>query len=658
MRVKAVRKPDLFDDYFDKVGTGASPFLTPNARLWGKNTGFKAAMLAAVFLFFSFLLQQINFVVYSHILLAGVYFLVGIPSLIHAIEDVIELDINIDVLMTFAAFSSVLIGSPMEGALLLVLFDVSHQMEDMVSEKAKGAIASLHKLSPSRASVVQEDGTLLERSVKDIVVGETIFVKAGQVVPLDGVVVKGASSVNLVHLTGENLPVTKTEGNQVPAGARNLDGALSLRVVHSNADSTLSKIIELVTQAQEARPKLQRWFDSLSRRYATSIIVFSVLVAAILPFLTDLAYFGSQGSIYRALAFLIAASPCALILAIPIAYLSAVSSCARNGILVKGGVTLDALASCDVIAFDKTGTLTTGQLQCIDVASLDQQGNIEEALKIAHSLEQGAEHPIAKAILQLCKEKKIPPASITGFRSVPGYGVEANTEEGKKALIGSPLYIRPHLKVEEQQLLDQAATKAKRKGELLAALLVDSDLYLFRFQDTPRPYVADTIQELQSLGRYRLLMLTGDHKESAQMMAKEFRIQEFYSDLKPKDKLDHVMQLSKNQKLAMVGDGMNDAPALTRATVGISMGQMGTNAAIDAADVVLLQDNLERLGWLLRKSIKTQKIVRQNLLIAAGAILVATTPALLGLVPLWLAVILHEGGTVFVGLNALRLLGK
>lgn len=323
--------PIYFEEFFDLgLDESASPFIKKDSRNWGENLSLKAAAISAVLLFLSFFLSlHASTLPLSHLSLILVYFLVGIPSLIESIEDIISLEINIDVLMTLAAFSSVLIGSGIEGGLLLVLFAISHAMEDAVTAKAKSAINSLKKLSPTVASVIEEDGSLIERSIKDIDIGTLILIKAGQVIPLDGEVIEGTSSVNLVHLTGENLPITKEPGDTVPSGGRNLEGALTVKVSHSSSESTLARIIRLVTEAQEARPRLQRWFEGISRTYALSIIGLAAFFALSMPFALPISYLGEEGSLYRALAFLIAASPCALILAIPIAYLSAISEIGR-----------------------------------------------------------------------------------------------------------------------------------------------------------------------------------------------------------------------------------------------------------------------------------------------------------------------------------------
>ncbi len=652
-------QPILFEEFFEQgLPETISPFLTPESRKYGADLTLKSSLIAGALLLLCFILSFIpEMVPLSRFLLIGVYFLAGIPSLIESIEDLLNFVVNIDILMTLAAFSSVFIGSGMEGGLLLVLFAFSGAMEDAVRSKAKSSISSLHKLSPTTASVVQPDGSLVERSIKEISVGMPILVKSGQVVPLDGIVIHGTTSVNLVHLTGENYPVTKTVHDEVAAGAMNLEGAITLQITRTSADSTLARIIQLVTQAQEARPKLQQWFDSVSRGYAITIILLAGLFATSLPFFLDIPYLGHGGSVYRSLAFLIAASPCALIIAIPIAYLSAVSVCARRGILLKGAIVLDALASCQAMIFDKTGTLTTGDLTCI---GLEGPGEFKmQALAIAYSLEKNAVHPIAKAILAYAQTKKVLPASLKAFKSIPGYGLEGKAEFNEvesQVYIGNPEYVLDKLPEKQNAILKIRTEEIRKNGELLAVLIIDTYVFIFRFTDTLRPKMKETLASLKTHWNMDIVMLTGDHERSAHRTAEEVGVTTYRADLRPEDKLEYISELSHKMKVAMVGDGINDAPALARATVGICMGKVGTTAAMDASEIVLLHDNVELLDWLVGKSKQTQRIVRQNLILATAAIIFASSPALAGIVPLWLAVIMHEGGTVLVGLNALRLL--
>jgi Zn2+/Cd2+-exporting ATPase len=646
-------EPYRFDEFFDSgLEESVSPFLKAGSRRWGKDLFLKSSLLSMVTLGAAFGLS-FNYALapLSWLFLFLTYFLAGIPKLIDTFYDLLKLNVNIDVLMTLAAFLSVLIGSAMEGGLLLVLFAISGSMEETVTSKAKSAVRSLHQLAPSKATVIDPDGHLLERHVRDVTVGTEILIRAGEIVPLDGEVIDGSSSVNMAHLTGETLPATKTVGDEVPAGARNMEGRLTLRVTHLSTDSTLSRIITLITQAQEARPKFQRWLDSASRGYALTIIGMSALFAAGLPFVTSLAYFGEEGSIYRALAFLIAASPCALIIALPVAYLSAISACARRGILLKGGVTLDAMASCSAVAFDKTGTLTTGELRCLGIEPI-RGGQVEEALRVAVGLETHAVHPIAQAILSYGKEQGAKGAQLTDFRAIPGYGLEGRVD-GKYAYIGHLSHITD--RAGDTEAIQREIERCQGRGELISTLLLGDDLYLLRFEDTPRTGVKESLVRLKDRG-LRLLMLTGDHHSNAESVAGQIGIDEFYADLRPEEKLEHVTKLSQQQGLAMVGDGINDAPALARATTGISMGRVGSRTAIDASDVVLLQDNLPLLEWLWDKAHATIRVVRQNVALALVAIVVASLSALAGIIPLWMAVLLHEGGTVIVGLNSLRLL--
>jgi heavy metal translocating P-type ATPase len=640
-----------------------SPFLQPDSRKWSVNLTLKAALLAALLLILSFAGSfHPQTAPLSKILLICVYFLAGIPSLIEAIEDLSDGEINIDILMTLAAFSSIFIGSGLEGGLLLVLFSFSGAMEDAVTNKAKGALSSLHKLSPTKASVIEPDGTLIEKAVRSIPVGTKILVKSGQVIPLDGDIIDGTSSVNLVHLTGENFPVTKTVGDNVPAGGKNLEGALTVVVTKTSADSTLSRIIQLVTQAQEARPLLQRWFDKASKGYAITIIGLSAAFALVLPWFLSIPFLGVEGSLYRAIAFLIAASPCALIIAIPIAYLSAVSACAKRGILLKGGITLDALARCRAIAFDKTGTLTTGDLTCLSLEALNPEDNhpkvLDQALAVAYAMERNAVHPIAAAIMNYGEQNKTNAASISNFTSIPGYGLKAMAalpDGNQEVYIGRSSYIADQLQLSLQAALVKRTKEIEDQGELLAVLIIGSSPFIFRFRDTPRPNINEMLSSVKKRD-IELVMLTGDHFNSAKRIADDLQIDEFHAGLTPEEKLMYVSKIAETKGLAMIGDGVNDAPALARATVGICMGKVGSSAAIDAADVVLLHDNIELLDWLIEKAKQTQTIVKQNLFLATSAIFVASLPALAGIVPLWLAVVLHEGGTVLVGLNALRLL--
>jgi Zn2+/Cd2+-exporting ATPase len=647
--------PYLFDEFFSSGREESiSPFLTHNSRNWGKNLSLKTSFLAATCLLFAFAFSFTHIPI-ANVFLACVFFLSGTPALIASINDLRNFEINIDVLMTIAAFLAVLIGSSLEGALLLVLFEMSGALEHAVSHKALSALHNLNHLAPKFALVVGNNGALYEKSVREIEAGMRLFVKAGEIVPLDGRVVEGVSSVNLVHLTGESVPNVKKVGDAIPAGARNLDAALTIEVTHTSADSTLMRIIKLITEAHEAKPRLQRVLDRFGKKYASTVIALTLFFAIALPWFFSMEYLGAEGSIYRALSFLIAASPCALILATPTAYLSAISACARKGIILKGGTVLDALASCTIIAFDKTGTLTTGELLCTAIEPVGQVDTaISEALSIAAALERHVVHPIASAITRLATEQRVPLIELAAVKTIPGYGLEGIYQNTPVA-IGLLEYIAKKVP-EASSLLDQIRSVKDAPGQVLSALMIGEELFLFRFTDRIRQAVPQLMESLKHQHNLRPVMLTGDHEQNARAIGAQLHIPEIFANLRPEDKLQKIGELLEEGPLAMVGDGINDAPALTRATVGISLGRIGSATAVEASDVVLLNDDLDLLEWLFHKSRRTRRVVKQNLMLSLGVIAFASMPALLGLVPLWLAVLLHEGGTLLVGCNSLRLL--
>lgn len=652
--------PYLFEEFFSSdFEESVSPFLTPDSKGFGRSVQLKASIAAAICLAcafgFSFHLHAL-----SHVFLVLVYFLAGSKSLIDTIEDIKKFDINIDVLMTLAAFLSILIDSALEGGLLLVLFSLSGAMEDVVERKSKSALYRLHEIAPTFAQVILDSGKVVERSIKEISIGTRLMIRPGDVIPLDGLIVKGSSYVNLVHLTGESEPISKKEQDTLQAGSLNLDGSLVIEVIKTSAESTLSRIMKLIHHAQETKPTVQKLLDRFSKPYAITIICLSFAFIVTLPFLFGLPFAGTEGSVYRGLAFLIAASPCAIIIATPTAYLSAISSCARKGVLLKGGISLDALAQCKMIAFDKTGTLTTGNLKCRSFTRLCGSFLSEdEALSIAATLERQAHHPIAKAITEFAATKNLLLHEVASFKAVAGYGLEAKVilkNDTTDVFIGNPDYILSKMPIdlERKRLVEKAVENTHFP---LCVLLVGSDIFMFIFEDELRPGLATHLEKLKEQ-HLDLMMVTGDHKQSAFHVAEAAHIDKVYYDLRPEDKLKIITEASSKEHLAMIGDGINDAPALAKALVGISMGQVGSDTAIDASDIVLLQDDLSLLPWVFNKSHATLRIVKQNLTLALGVIVFATTPALLGLIPLWLAVILHEGGTVLVGLNSLRLLKK
>lgn len=639
-----------FEEFFDSgMEESVSPFITQSSKNWGKNLKLKSAGLAALFLSFSFLFSG----TFAHLSLLFAYFFAGVPALIAAIENVARFDINIDVLMTLSAFLSILIGSGREGALLLVLFAFSGALEGAVRKKAKSAVSAIKKLTPAKAFVVKKDGTLFEKAVRDIEVGTWIHIKAGEIVPLDGDIVEGSTSLNLIHLTGESAGQTRIVGDSVASGSRNLEGAITIEVMRRMSDSTLQRITDLIIASQEAKPKLERWFDRFSHLYSIVIMSAAVGLALLLPYFFSIPFLGVGASVYRAIAFLIAASPCALVIALPMAYWSAVSACASKGILLKGGAILDALATCKVLATDKTGTLTKGELECLGFLEQEEM----RFLSIAYALERNSTHPMANAIVDYAKKRGAPLVSISSFVMHPGYGVEAFFE-GKPVFIGNAAFILSKVGQEHEVKIRENLQKIEEEGELSAILAFDQKLCFFRFKDHLRQEIGETIRVLKEECGIKTIMLTGDSQKIAAKTAEASGIETYFSGLSPAEKLHHITEIAAKTPLVMIGDGVNDAPAIARAHVGIAMGKIGSRVAIDASDIVLLNDNFEHLVWLIKKAKKTVAIVRQNLLLAVTAIVLASTLALFGYVPLWAAVIAHEGGTVLVALNAVRLLRR
>ena len=663
-----MKKPSqyLFDEFFlSGLEPSISPFLTNNSRKWCRNLGLKSSIFAAILLILSFIFIKINYNL-SYLGLSIIYFLVGIPALLVTYEDLKKFQININVLMTVSAFVAVGIGRPYEGALLLVLFGISNAMENALSYKTTNAIHNLNKISPTKAFLMQEDGSIHEKSIKEIKINDHILIKSGEIIPLDGIVIDGTSSINLAHLTGETTSVTKKINDIVHAGSRNLEGTLTIKVTKTGSESTLNQIIKLISEAQSKKPKLERAFSTFGKIYSSLIMLSSVFFALIMPLIFPINYLGMEGSIYRSLAFLIAASPCALIIAIPTAYLSAINSCAQKGIILKGGTVLDGLYRIKQIAFDKTGTLTQAKLHCTEILHVEKNKknkknnhlDIEKVKLIAASLEKGSTHPIAEAFLSLI-DKNISFLPIKNYKSIPGYGIEGEVKvinRYLKVFIGLPEYIENTLSDSRKKMLSKIKKDTLEKGEIISILHIDNELFIFKFRDTLRHDMKKVISDLKIKLKLKTLILTGDRKPNADLIAKQIDIKEVYAELKPKDKLECISDLTKKEKLAMVGDGINDAPSLARADVGISMGKIGSATAVDASDVILLNDDITSLPWLFKKAKYLRRIIRENLTLALLVIACASIPALLGFIPLWLAVSLHEGGTLLIGLNSLRLI--
>ncbi|CAN0863898.1 Probable cadmium/zinc-transporting ATPase HMA1, chloroplastic [Linum grandiflorum] len=629
--------------------------------------------------------------------------LVGVSASLDALIEIAGGKVNIHVLMAMAAFASVFMGNALEGGLLLVMFNLAHIAEEFFTSRSLVDVKELKENNPDSALVLDvEEGKIPDLShlsyssvpVHDIEVGSYVLVGAGEVcgmelaVPVDCQIFQGTATITIEHLTGEAKPIEAKVGDGIPGGARNLDGRIIVKATKTWKESTLSRIVQLTEEAQQNRPKLQRWLDEFGEQYSKVVVGLSFAVAFLGPLLFKWPFMSTsvcRGSIYRALGLMMAASPCALAVA-PLVYATAISSCAKKGILLKGGQVLDALASCHTIAFDKTGTLTTGGLmfKAIEPIYGHQVGNNmttpasccipsceKEALAVAAAMEKGTTHPIGRAVVDHSIGKDLPTISVEKFEYYPGRGLIATLNDFQsgsgrarslKASLGSVEFITSRCKSEDKSREIKEAVRASSYGDdsVHAALSVDEKITLIHLEDRPREGVADVISELQDNAKLDVMMLTGDHKSSAWRVAKTVGITQVHCSLKPEDKLNHVKTISRDMGggLIMVGEGINDAPALAAATVGIVLAQRASATAVAVADVLLLRDNISVVPFCIAKSRQTSSLVKQNVALALTSIILASLPSVLGFLPLWLTVLLHEGGTLLVCLNSVRALNE
>ncbi|BAF20331.1 probable cadmium/zinc-transporting ATPase HMA1, chloroplastic [Oryza sativa Japonica Group] len=630
-------------------------------------------------------------------LIAVAFPLVGVSAALDALVNIADGKINIHVLMALAAFASIFMGNSLEGGLLLAMFNLAHIAEEHFTSKSMIDVRELKENHPEFALLLETCGDQSAQfanlcytkvPVHDLEVGSHILVRAGEAVPVDGEVYQGSSTVTIEHLTGETKPLERTVGDAIPGGARNLEGMMIVKVTKSWEDSTLNRIVQLTEEGQLNKPKLQRWLDEFGEHYSRVVVVLSLVVALLGPLLFKWPFFGNsvcRGSIYRGLGLMVAASPCALAVA-PLAYATAISSLASKGILLKGGHVLDALSACQSIAFDKTGTLTTGKLMCKAIEPIHGHSDVtndfsdqacctpnceSEALAVAAAMEKGTTHPIGRAVLDHSVGKDLPLVAVESFECLPGRGVVAtlsgvkagnNEDELSKASIGSVEYISSLYRSSGESEQIKEAVKASAFGPefVQAALTVDKKVTLFHFEDEPRSGVCEVISTLRDKAKLRIMMLTGDHESSALRVAKAVCIDEVHCCLKPEDKLNKVKAVSREGGggLIMVGDGINDAPALAAATVGIVLAQRASATAVAVADVLLLQDNICGVPFCIAKARQTTSLVKQSVALALSCIVFAALPSVLGFLPLWLTVLLHEGGTLLVCLNSIRALNS
>ncbi|MGI8316310.1 heavy metal translocating P-type ATPase [Halobacillus mangrovi] len=568
----------------------------------------------------------------------------GYQTFIKGAKNLVRLKFNIDTLMTIALVGAVAIGEWREATMVAILFGLNEYLEGLGMEKARHSMEKLLKVAPKQATLLCEDGTETIVPIESLEKGDIVLVKAGEKIPSDGIVIEGFSSVNEAAITGESLPVEKAPGESLYGGSINNEGLIKVKISKAYQDSSLAKILHLVEDAQDRKTPTELFINRFAKYYTPLIMVISGLVMIAPPILTSAAW---GASFYQGLAVLIVGCPCALILSSPIAIIAGITKNARNGILIKGGVFLEQLGKIESIAFDKTGTLTKGEPIVQEVKVYH-----EDFYKIAGSIEKSSSHPIAKAVMKEVETTQQTLVEPTVVNAIPGKGIEAEIEE-RAYHIGSEQTIT-HLTIQEMQQRDIDALK--EEGYTLVIVSSDEELLgVFGIADEIREESAGLMQRLHQAGIQHTIMLTGDHEKTARKVAGKIGVTDVYADLLPDQKVDQVKALSQSTKIAMVGDGINDAPALATADLGIAMGK-GTDSAIETADIVLMQDHLGKLPSAVKIAKQVNRVVKLNISLALGLKLFALLLTIPGWLTLWVAILSDMGATILVTLISLTIL--
>lgn len=568
------------------------------------------------------------------------------------ITDLLKLNFSMQALMTIAIIGASIIGQWSEGSIVVILFAVSEALEKFSMDKARQSIRSLMDIAPKEALVIR-DGVEELIHVNEIKVNDIMIIKPGQKIAMDGVIVTGRSSVNQAAITGESVPIEKKVDDEVFAGTLNEEGLLEVKVTKLVTDSTIAKIIHLVEEAQDERAPAQAFVDKFAKYYTPAIMLIALLVVVIPP----LFFNGDWNTwLYQGLSLLVVGCPCSLVISTPVSIVSAISNAAKNGVLIKGGIYLEEVGGLQAIAFDKTGTLTEGEPVVTDYISVNTSKESDNFMKIA-ALEAYSQHPLASAILKELSHKKlsIDHINIDNFTSITGKGVQADID-GVTYLIGSSKLFNTELNQSESLKAQYELLQKEGKTAMIFGASTEI-LAIIAVADKLRETSQSVITQLHQAGIKHTIMLTGDNQHTAQAIGQEVGVTDIKGDLMPQDKLDYIKSLKNDYlKVAMIGDGVNDAPALAAASVGISMGGTGTDTALETADIALMGDDLEKLPFLIRLSRKTLSIIKQNITLSLVLKLLALLLIIPGWLTLWLAIVADMGATIFVTLNGLRLM--
>ncbi|MDN5467641.1 MAG: heavy metal translocating P-type ATPase [Lactococcus raffinolactis] len=639
---------------FDNIKVKPEQEIDTEARhqkpaFWREN---RSQLIAAVLIVLAFVSQltmmgEPNFLTAS--LFIAAIIIGGYALFIEGIKDLIKFDFSMATLMTIAIIGAALIGDFAEGAIVVILFAISETLERYAADRARQSISSLVKVAPKVATIRRND---LEQTiaVQDIQINDVMLIKPGQKIAMDGIVIKGESTVNQAAITGEALPVDKQLSDEVFAGTLNEAGYLEVQVTKRAADTTLAKIIQLVEAAQGERAPAQAFVDKFAKIYTPFIILLATLIVILPPL-----FFGGdwQRWFYQGLSVLVVGCPCSLVISTPVSIVSAVGNAARHGVLVKGGIYLEEMGKLQAIAFDKTGTLTEGKPTVTDFVVLDDQFEATDLLQKISALEIYSQHPLASAIVALSQKRGIDatPISIENFKSLTGRGVQGDIY-GITYLIGSPTLFVSDSKI------DTIKQDFHRKSKTVIYFgTSDQVLAVIGLQDAVRQTSRQTIQALQTLGVKETVMLTGDNQATADQIGREVGVSAVKANLMPADKLKEIQALQATfGRVAMVGDGVNDAPALAMANVGIAMGVAGTDTALETADITLMGDDLARLPFIVRLSRSTLRTIKQNITFSLALKVIALLLVIPGWLTLWIAILADMGATILVTLNGIRLM--
>ena len=612
------------------------------------------AALCGVLVILGSLALQLGWLGLAVFILPAAYVIGGYSSAREGLTTLFqERELDVDLLMIVAALGAASLGLwrqeyhlIVDGAVLILIFAISGALEGYAMQRTERSIRSLMSLTADTARVMMY-GDEREIAIEKLEIGDRILVKPGEIIPTDAIIVEGFSTLNQASITGESMPVEKTAGDEVYAGTINGVGALQLEVHKTPESSLIQRVIRMVQQAQTEAPPSQMFVEKFERGYARLIVGLGLLLAILPPFILG---WNWEDTIYRALIFLVVASPCALMASIMPALLSGIANGAKQGILFKSGAQLEIIGKVRAIAFDKTGTLTTGKPEVIQI--VPAAGYTEtEVLQLAAALEVYSEHAIAIAIVKAAQQQQLELPAATDVQAKIGQGIIGKVNN-QIITIGKAEF------VEATAELTQVSQQLQAEGKTVVWVAKgDQLLGIIAVADTLRPEAANTIKCLTNLGIEHIIMLTGDNQQTAQYIASELGINEVYAELLPEDKVQVIKDLQKHyQTVAMIGDGINDAPALAQASVGIAMGISGSDVALETADIVLMADNLEKLAQAIILGRRAQNVVKQNIVFALSCILLLLAANFLGNITMPLGVIGHEGSTVIVTLSGLRML--